>query len=46
MIEPSHRSEIQESSIALCEMKYDPHVKRSFEKCGSLSSCDGGLVHD
>ena len=63
MIKSSHRSEIQESSVALREMKYDPRVERSFvkmgavypraievvqypAKCGSLSSCDRGLVHD
>jgi hypothetical protein len=46
MIESSHRGEIQEPSIALREMKYDPHVERSFVKCGSLCSCDRGLIHD
>ena len=30
MIEPSHRSEIQESPVASREMKCDPHVERSF----------------
>jgi hypothetical protein len=37
MIEPSHRSEIQESSIALREMKYDLCVERSFVKWGQFT---------
>jgi hypothetical protein len=46
MIRSSHYSEIQESLVALCEVKCDPHVKKSSVKCGSLCSCDRGLIHD
>ena len=42
MIRSSHYSEIQESPVALCEVKCDPHVEKSSVKCGSLYSCYRG----